>query len=339
MANISDTINLMKKIDRQNTNILGGSDNNRTSMVSAPTFQSKASESPYADYVKEDLYQNFLKIAHKLRFDDRSKTTGLSFIQNMMDNIKDKPMQFEKYATNYNESGTDTIVESVHNCIIQSYGQRKTQQLANLNRVCGYNEALNNTIVDNEINKFNREIEASTPEKINEKIAERVEKATADFIAARNEKNDRIKDIYEKVKTFTGGTDPNANTMATGYTNAPAAPTNTPVQPQQQPQPTENNNNAQAESFNFYKHKALNEISKIKNEPISLFEAMVIGLSNAAMSNKAINKKYALEDGHLDMDSIIEDTMAIYTVMEECNVYGLHKIDKNFISSYLNALK
>lgn len=335
MATISDTINLMKQINRQNKPFLGGMDTNKTSMISTPTLRSKAAqESPYADYVKEDLYQNFMKIADKLKFDNRTKVTGTNFIEALMKDIASKPKNFEKYSYNMNESGTDTVIESVHNCIISSYGKRKIKELGALNRICGYNESMNNTIIDKEMEKFDREIALSTPEKINEKIAERVEKATTDFIASRNAKNDRIKEIYAKVSTFTGGTDPNANSMTNGNVNVPAAPGNTTVDQQ-----TQNTETPHESAISFYKNKARSEINKIKGQPINLFEAMVIALSNAAISNKDLNKKYVNESKQLDMDSIIDDTAAIYTVMEECNVYGFYDINKEFVSNYISSLQ
>lgn len=315
MKTIGDTIDLMKTVMKRSNSLTTGYDPNKSSMFNISSNNSSYTNNPYTDFVKEDLYNNFIKIADKLHFDGRTKLTGMNFIQELINKVSTK-----NYSMNINKDNTDTVTESVHNCIIESYGKRRMKRYRELNKISGFREDVQNTITDSEIEKFNREIEISTPEKINQKIAERVEKATSDFIAERNEKNDMIKEIYAKAKTFMGSKDPNANSMGSSAQTV-------------NPEPS------QQESARYHEAKAKREINALKNKPVSLFEAMVEGLANAAMINKDLNKRYMLEGGALDMDAIIDDTAAVYTIMEECNVYGLYKIDKDFISAYLKGLR
>ena len=72
---------------------------------------------------------------------------------------------------------------------------------------------------------------------------------------------------------------------------------------------------------------------------MSIFEAMVTALTNAAMTNPALKDKYLLESGDVNMDKIIDDTASIYTVMETANVLGLVKIDESVIDAYITSLK
>ena len=72
---------------------------------------------------------------------------------------------------------------------------------------------------------------------------------------------------------------------------------------------------------------------------MSIFEAMVTALTNAAMTNPDLKDKYLLESGDVNMDKIIDDTASIYTVMETANVLGLVKIDESVIDAYISSLK
>ena len=65
---------------------------------------------------------------------------------------------------------------------------------------------------------------------------------------------------------------------------------------------------------------------------------MVEALTSAAMTKPNLQSRYMDESSGLNMDAIIDDTAAIYTVLEECNVFGF--LDANKLAdAYIASLK
>lgn len=300
--NLTKTIDTMKKINAQDSKLMAGMDPNSPEMVSAPS----ADANRIAKYIptesdrdaaltKEALYKNFEAAADKLRLGEESKKVGASFINELVEKTK---------ADLHNKKiKPATYIEATYQYLMDKYSSEARLQYANLNKIKGYNEAVESTITDNLMKNLDHDIAKLTPDKIRQNIADRVEKATTDFIDARNNATDRIKKIYTNVKDFVGKKDTTEKDAKTAQENAKL------------------------------------QVSRIKNAPMSIFEAMVTALTNAAMTNPDLKDKYLLESGDVNMDKIIDDTASIYTVMETANVLGLVKIDESVINAYISSLK
>ena len=80
------------------------------------------------------------------------------------------------------------------------------------------------------------------------------------------------------------------------------------------------------------------QVLEIRESQKSLFESMVEALTSAAMINPNLQSRYMNESSGLNMDAIIDDTAAIYTVLEECNVFGFLDANK-LANAYIASLK
>jgi hypothetical protein len=298
--NLTKTIDTMKKINAQNSKLMAGMDPNSPEMVSAPSADSERIHKYIPTEVerrntltKEALYKNFEAAANKLKLGEDSKKVGVGFINQLVDNRPDwlKVGYIESY------------LGATYKYLLDKYTHEASLEYANLNKIKGYDEAVETTITDNLMKSFDHDIDKLTPDKIRQNIADRVEKATTDFIDARNNATDQIKKIYNNVKDFVGKKDTTEKDAKTAQESAKL------------------------------------KVSRIKEDSVSIFEAMVSALVSAAMTNPELKTRYLSESGEVNMDKIIDDTAAIYTVMETANVLGLVKIDEAVIDGYINSLK
>ena len=171
-----------------------------------------------------------------------------------------------------------------------------------LNGVQGIREDSTTLAHEGIVDKFNDTISKFTPSKINDTIADRVEKATTNFIDDRNAKIEQIKDIYQKAKSFAA------------------------------------NPKFSDEAKQRVEESASRQVLEIRKSQKSLFESMVEALTSAAMTKPNLQSRYMNESSGLNMDAIIDDTAAIYTVLEECNVFGF--LDANKLAdAYIASLK
>lgn len=299
--NINDTINLMKKINKQNNAYIKGNDYNATSMISSPEPAINNKEtSPYEELVKEALYNNFIKIADKLRLNQKSKNTGANFIQSIID--KSKEDVEKKHYQALRASNEETVIEYTYATLIDDYAKELREVNYQLNGIQGFKEDSDTAAHKGIIERFNDSITKYTPDKINNVIADRVEKATTNFIDNRNSKMEKIKDIYEKAKSFVS------------------------------------NPKFSDEAKQQVEESASRQVLDIRKSQKSIFESMIEALANASMNNPNLQSRYMDENSGLDIDAIVDDTAAIYTVLEECNVYGL--LDANKLAdAYINSLK
>ena len=310
--NINDTINLMKKINKQNNAYIMGNDYNANSMVSSPepVVKSAKEVSPYDELMKEALYNNFIKIANKLRLDQKSKNTGANFIQSIIDKSTDEVNKSHFKALNANSEET-SVIEYTYASIMEDYAKELRSVNYELNGVQGIREDSTTLAHEGIIDRFNDSITKFTPSKINDTIADRVEKATTNFIddrnAVSNEENlkaeiEKIKDIYQKAKSFAA------------------------------------NPKFSDEAKQRVEESASRQVLEIRKSQKSLFESMVEALTSAAMTKPNLQSRYMDESSGLNMDAIIDDTAAIYTVLEECNVFGF--LDANKLAdAYIASLK
>ena len=302
--NINDTINLMKKINKQNNAYIMGNDYNANSMVSSPepVVKSTKDVSAYDELMKEALYNNFIKIANKLRLDQKSKNTGANFIQSIIDKSTDEVNKSHFKALNTNSNEETSVIEYTYASIMEDYAKELRSVNYELNGVQGIREDSTTLVHEVIVVKFNDTISKFTPSKINDTIADRVEKATTNFIDNRNAKIEKIKDIYQKAKSFAA------------------------------------NPKFSDEAKQRVEESASRQVLEIRKSQKSLFESMVEALTSAAMINPNLQSRYMNESYGLNMDAIIDDTAAIYTVLEECNVFGF--LDANKLAdAYIASLK
>lgn len=300
--NINDTINLMKKINKQNNAYIKGNDYNANSMVSSPDPVSNSTKevNVYDELIKEALYNNFIKVADKLRLDQKAKNTGANFIQSIIDKSTDEVNK--AHYKSLNPSNEESVIEYTYASIVEDYAKELRSVNYELNGIQGIREDSTTLAHKGIIDKFNDSITKFTPSKINDTIADRVEKATTNFIDDRNAKIEQIKDIYQKAKSFAA------------------------------------NPKFSDEAKQRVEESASRQVLEIRKSQKSLFESMVEALTSAAMVNPNLQSRYMDESSGLNMDAIIDDTAAIYTVLEECNVFGF--LDANKLAdAYIASLK
>ncbi|MBR2247803.1 MAG: hypothetical protein IJ880_12435 [Bacilli bacterium] len=321
MNNINEVMDLMRKIDRQDSVAMTESISKDAKQLASDTKErvrgsinrmantvkdtkDKVTKFPYVPFIKKALHKNFTNVAKKLRFNESTVNVGYNFIESVIEYKKLKnPDELNRFAYNRNVGLEESVVESTFTGLIESYGKKLRILNSQMNSVEGYNEdyfSANNTKL---MNEFESDVEHSTPDKLNEKIANRVENATKDFIEKRNEEQDRIKSIYNAAQNIQG--DENQS---------------------------QEMKDAAAEAVKI-------NLTDLRNKPVPLFEAMVVGVSTMAVKDEEYKKLYLNENGSINIGRIIDDVSAIYAVMEECNVTGLIKIDKDFLHDFISSLK
>lgn len=101
-----------------------GNDYNANSMVSSPEPVAKSTKdvSAYDELMKEALYNNFIKIANKLRLDQKSKNTGANFIQSIIDKSTDEVNKSHYKALSTNSEET-SVIEYTYASIMEDYAK------------------------------------------------------------------------------------------------------------------------------------------------------------------------------------------------------------------------
>lgn len=150
--------------------------------------------------------------------------------------------------------------------------------------------------------KFIDNVMSCTPGRVPIIIQDRVQKSVQDFVDQNVKNKEAIKDIYSKAKD---------------KINKPG-------------------NEKYQEEINF---QAKKDVEKIYNESTSLLEMMVRLNSESIIKDDVLKEYYLLENNSLDYNSILKDTVVMYTVLETVNVLGLIEPDKKFISKLLDDLK
>ena len=78
------------------------------------------------------------------------------------------------------------------------------------------------------------------------------------------------------------------------------------------------------------------EISKINNRPHSIYEQLVINITEAIVKNDDTRKKFTNESGKLNMDAIVERAQVMYTMLESINSLQLKKMTKEYIQEAIS---
>ena len=296
-------VSLFEKIERQDSNIITKANLLKPEPVIVRE-SANIDKFPYAPFVKKALEVNYNKVAGMLRLDEHSTNTGLNFIESVIEYKKAKcPDELNRFGYNFNTDLKDTALESTFNCIIESYGKKLKKATSDLTKISGVNEEYLSTTNKQVMDEFEKEIEHNTPEKIVEKIANRVEKATQEFIEKRNDDTERVKSIYNAVQKIK----------------------NDPTQ-------DDNMKDMAQEAMKM-------NVSNIRNKPVSLFESMIVNLSEYSMKDEGLRQIYCTENNDLDVGKIVDDVSALYIVMEECNILGILKMDQTFLQDFMNGFK
>ncbi len=323
MNNINDVLDLMHSIEQQDSvamtesididkrakhitdevrnRVKGTTDKIGTT---AKDIKNKVTKFPYVPFIKKAIHTNFNKVSSKLKFSESTNTIGCNFIEALIEYKKLKnPDELNRFAYNRNTDLKESVIESTFTGLIESYGKKLRILNSQLAGVEGYNEdyfSSNNTKL---MNEFEREVESNTPEKLNEKIANRVELATKDFIENRNAEQERIKSIYTAAQNI-------------------------------------NNDENQSQEMKNAANEAVKiNLSELRNKTMPLFEAMIVGVATMAVKDNEYKKIYLESNGAINVDKILDDVSAIYAVMEICNITGLIKIDKDFLQDFMSSLK
>lgn len=77
-------------------------------------------------------------------------------------------------------------------------------------------------------------------------------------------------------------------------------------------------------------------IRNITNRPHSIYEQLVMNLTEAIMKDEKAKPKFTLESGKLDMDAIVERATSFYTLLEMVNTLNLKKMDKEYIQNMIS---
>ena len=76
-------------------------------------------------------------------------------------------------------------------------------------------------------------------------------------------------------------------------------------------------------------------IKEINNRPHSIFEQLVINLTEQVISDPKIKEKFTTEFGRLDMDGIVDRSISMYTMLEMVNALQLKDMDHEYIQSVI----
>ena len=85
---------------------------------------------------------------------------------------------------------------------------------------------------------------------------------------------------------------------------------------------------------------AKDNIYKIQHESHhNVFDRMVRNLSEVALTNEEAKKEFLAENGHLDVEKIVESVRCMYTLLEMVGTIQLEKVDQQYIEDTLKSIK
>lgn len=282
---IEATISLLKKYSNRNL------DGAKTAMA-----QPKDGNDYRLPFVKQYLYNNFAKISDDLALGADAQNTGKATIDQLVDYCgavkganNDQLLKLNSGAF----CSDETSVSAMTKYAINTFGKELNSKITTL-KSCGFTAHEAKDITDDKLEEFTDKMEKLTPDGVNKQIVQRVTDATKNFIEDRNEKNDQVKDIYNKAKTE----------LDKAATEEDAA---------------------KVESV------AKLHLTRIKGRTKGVMESLVENISESAIKNDIPHLKTA--EGELCIESVMEDAMAIYAVMEAMNMYGLVDMNRPFVDS------
>lgn len=88
----------------------------------------------------------------------------------------------------------------------------------------------------------------------------------------------------------------------------------------------------------YYQMKTKRKINEINNSSKSVFHSMVAAMSEGVMKNKESHAEF-INEGHLDMNKIVDRVEIMYTFMEMLNTARIDTINESYINEIINDLK
>lgn len=82
--------------------------------------------------------------------------------------------------------------------------------------------------------------------------------------------------------------------------------------------------------------KMKNAVNKINKRPHSIYEQLVINLTESILANPKAKEKFTNEFGKLDMDAIVERSTSMYTMLEMVNTLRLRDLDEAYINDVIS---
>ena len=85
---------------------------------------------------------------------------------------------------------------------------------------------------------------------------------------------------------------------------------------------------------------AKDRIYQIQHESYhNVFDRMVRNLSEVALTNEEAKKEFLAENGHLDVEKIVESARCMYTLLEMVGTIQLENVDQQYIEDTLKSIK
>lgn len=263
------------------------------------------------------------KVAKTLYFNHESVQIGKAFTDQLMD----------YYYSHFNESSNinrDTVNSAEAYYIIREAAFNRNTRLNLLEHSKADKEKDVTAINIIELDKINANADKMSAKQLNNKIANMVSQAVEDFIKQRNDRNEMIKSAYTKVVNHTGGSlEPKDLEAADGVDNSDLAD-------EDELAVDSSDEEDIGEDDGFGEAAALAKFTemKVKQQPITLFESIVIGIANSVVNND----KYKTKSGNLNMEKIVESAEAIYAVLEIANGYKLMTINESLLENVINNI-
>lgn len=98
---------------------------------------------------------------------------------------------------------------------------------------------------------------------------------------------------------------------------------------------TDEHNDALAEEYSMMAKRKINEMKLTR--PKSVFNIMVEALTRKVLTDESYRQHYMTEST-VDMESVVDSTTLIYTMLEMVNTTRMVNVDESFISEYLKSL-
>lgn len=89
--------------------------------------------------------------------------------------------------------------------------------------------------------------------------------------------------------------------------------------------------------YNYVGRRRIQEAKQ--SRPKTILNALVYNITESAVKNEELKKIYTDESGKLDLDTIVDEAVTIYSFLEMVNTYKLDRVDKNYITNFLESFK
>lgn len=170
--------------------------------------------------------------------------------------------------------------------------------------------------VDEEIkDEFLDELDKKEVDDVSDTIKDRVQDGLERFITDNAEDKEKIMDIIDSSKETT---EPVVQ-ISTG-----------------EDEESDEEDGIQVDESAAMANRKINKVKSSRNQ--SVFEAMMVEVSKSCMKDETLKESFTV-DNKLDMNSILESVIPMYTFLETVNSLKLDKVDSSYIESMLNDLK